>query len=290
MEISGETRVCGLIGYPVRHSLSPVMHNAAFKELNLPFIYVVFEVKKDELKDAIAGVRGLGIHGLNVTMPHKSAVMKYLDEIDPIAEGIGAVNTILNEEGKLKGYNTDSLGALKALEENGVELEGRKLLLIGAGGAGKAIAFQLAQKVEELIILNRTVEKAKVLAETLRERFGKRVVGEPLSEKFLKERLKQVDILINATSIGMHPNVEESPVNPRWLRSDLTVMDIVYNPLETKLLREARAVGAKTINGIEMLIHQGAASFEIWTRHKAPIEVMRKAILEKISRGLGAPS
>lgn len=266
------------------------MHNAAFKELNLPFIYVVFEVKKDELKDAIAGVRGLGIHGLNVTMPHKSAVMKYLDEIDPIAEGIGAVNTILNEEGKLKGYNTDSLGALKALEENGVELEGRKLLLIGAGGAGKAIAFQLAQKVEELIILNRTVEKAKVLAETLRERFGKRVVGKPLSEKFLKERLKQVDILINATSIGMHPNVEESPVNPRWLRSDLTVMDIVYNPLETKLLREARAVGAKTINGIEMLIHQGAASFEIWTRHKAPIEVMRKAILEKISRGLGAPS
>jgi shikimate dehydrogenase len=287
MEISGRTRVCGIIGDPIEHSLSPVMHNAAFQELNLDFVYVAFRVKKNELREAILGARSLDVHGLNVTMPHKNAVMKYLDEIDPTARSIGAVNTILNDKGRLMGYNTDGAGALKALKENGVGLEGKKLLLLGAGGAGRAIAFYAAQEVEELKILNRTTQKAKELAEALRKKFGKKIDGNSLSAKIIKEELGDADILINATSVGMHPDVDRSLVDPSWLRRDLCVMDIVYNPIETKLAKDARLTGAKVVSGIEMLVYQGAVSFEIWTNHQAPVKVMKEAVLNKLS-GLGA--
>lgn len=284
MEITGRTKLCCVIGDPVEHSLSPVMHNAAFKELNLDFVYLAFTVRKDELRNAIAGARSLQVHGLNVTMPHKTAIMKYLDEIDSTAKSIGAINTILNAEGRLVGYITDGAGAIKALKENGVSLDGKKLLLLGAGGAAKAIAFHAAQEVEKLKILNRTTQKAKELAEALHKKFDKRISGNSLSSEIIKKELEDADILVNATSVGMHPNVDQSLVDSRWLRPDLCVMDIIYNPLETKLAKDAKSVGAKVISGIEMLVYQGAASFEIWTNHPAPVKVMKEAVLNKLSK------
>jgi len=282
MKVSGKTKICGIIGDPIEHTLSPAMHNAAFEELNLDFIYVAFRVRKAELRDAIIGARSLGVHGLNVTMPHKNAVLKYLDEIDPTARSIGAVNSILNNKGSFRGYNTDGTGALKALEENGVRSEGKTLLLLGAGGAGKAIAFHAAQEVRELTILNRTAQKAKELAEALRKKSNKKINGNLLSAQHIKKELEDTDILVNATSVGMYPNIDQSLVDQSWLRPDLCVMDIVYDPIETKLAKDARAVGAKVVSGIEMLVHQGAASFKIWTNHEAPVKVMKKAVLNKL--------
>jgi shikimate dehydrogenase len=282
MEISGKTGVCAIIGDPIEHSLSPMMHNAAFKELKLNLVYVAFTVTRNELKEAISSARILGFRGLNVTMPHKNAVMKYLDEMDSMAKCIGAVNTVLNDGGRLVGFNTDGIGAMRALKENGVSLGGKKLLLLGAGGAGKAIAFQAAQEVEELVVLNRTSEKAEKVTEILRKKFGKKMKGRAFSSEFLREEMKDTDILVNATSVGMHPAVNRSPVPQTLLRPNLCVMDIIYSPLETKLLMDAKAVGATVVSGLEMLIYQGAASFEIWTNKSAPIEVMNKAVLNKL--------
>jgi shikimate dehydrogenase len=283
MELSGKTRVCGIIGDPVEHSLSPTMHNAAFQKLNLDFVYVAFRVRKDELKEAITGAKSLDIRGLNVTMPHKKAVMKYLDETDPTAKSIDAVNTVLNDKGRLTGYDTDGIGALKALKENGISLNGKKLLLLGAGGAGKAIAFHAAKEVEELKILNRTAQKAKDLAEVLRKKFGKNIDGNSLSAKTVRKELEDADIVVNATSVGMHPNDDQSLIDPSWLEPSLCVMDIVYNPVETKLAKDAKSMGAKVVSGVEMLVHQGAVSFEIWTDRSAPVKVMKQAILSKLS-------
>jgi shikimate dehydrogenase len=283
MSISGKTRVCGVIGDPIEHTLSPTIHNAAFNHLGLDFVFLAFRVKAAELENAVLGMRGLGIHGLNVTMPHKSTVIAYLDEMDPAVRFLGSANTILNKEGKLSGFNTDGVGALQALRENSVEFAEKKVLLLGAGGAAKAIAFTLATEVGELVVLNRAAEKAKELAEALKQALDKKVVGGALSSDALEVNLQDADVLVNATSIGMHPASNQSLVPSQWLRSDLTVMDIVYNPVETKLARDAKRAGAKVVSGVEMLIQQGAASFEIWTGRSAPIEVMRKAALNKLS-------
>ncbi|MEM2937205.1 MAG: shikimate dehydrogenase [Candidatus Bathyarchaeia archaeon] len=284
MEISGKTKVCGVIGDPIEHSLSPLIHNAAFKHLKLNFVYVAFRVKKEELEEAVHGVRSLNIHGLNVTMPHKSAIIKYLDEIEPTARAVGSVNTVLNADGKLIGFNTDGVGALNALKKNQIELNGKKLLVLGAGGAAKAIAFHLAPEVEELRILNRTGEKARQLASFLQEKFNKKILGNTLSPSLLKEWLKDADILINATSAGMHPNSDQTLVKREWLNPKLAVMDIVYNPIETRLIKDAKAVGAKVVYGTEMLVYQGAASFEIWCGCPAPVDVMREAVLKNLQK------
>ena len=283
MVISGKTQVCGVIGDPIEHTLSPTIHNAAFSHLGLNFVFLAFHVKTADLENAIQGMRGLGIHGLNVTMPHKNKVITYLDELDEAVKFIGSANTILNKTGKLSGFNTDGKGALKALRENGVKLSKKKVLLLGAGGAAKAIAYSLGREVGELVVLNRAAEKAQELAERLTKTLGKKVVGGSLSLDTVAENLPVSDVLINATSVGMNPDADQSIVAPRLLRSDLTVMDIVYNPVETKLAKDAKAAGANLVNGVEMLIYQGAASFEIWTGHMAPIEVMRKAALNKLS-------
>lgn len=289
MEFSGKTKVFCVIGDPIEHSLSPVMHNAAFKHLKLDAIYVAFNVKKEMLEDAVRGMRGFGICGMNVTMPHKTAIINYLDEIDSVAKFVGAVNTVLNMNGKLVGFNTDGIGALKALKENGVEPRGKKFLLLGAGGAGRAIAFQLAKEADELRILNRNGSKAKLLADVLQRKFNKKIVGGRLSPSVLKKWLKDVNVLINATSVGMHPYNGQTLVERNMLRPELTVMDIVYNPIETRLLKDARSVGAKVINGIEMLVFQGSASFEIWWNQPAPISVMREAIMKKLRRRESKP-
>ncbi len=282
MAISGKTQVCGVIGDPIEHSLSPVMHNAAFKHLKLDFVFLAFRVKAADLENAMRGVRGLGIRGLNVTMPHKTAITRHLDEADSTVKFLGSANTILNSNGKLSGFSTDGVGALHALRENGVNPEGKKVLLLGAGGAAKAIAYTLAQEAGALCVLNRVPEKAAVLADALNRVFGKEVVGGALSPSTVQRNLQDADILVNATSVGMHPHVNQSVVPPQWLKPDLTAMDIVYNPVETKLAKDAKAAGAKVISGVEMLLYQGAASFEIWTGHAAPIKVMRAAALKKL--------
>lgn len=283
MEISGKTKVCGIIGDPVDHSLSPVMHNAAFTELKLDFIYVAFPVKREELQVAMTGIRCLKVHGLNVTMPHKIAVITHLDDTDPTALFIGAVNTILNKQGRLVGFNTDGMGAIRALKKNGIDLKRKKVLLLGAGGAAKAIACSLIKEVNELTILNRTPAKAKQLAQYLIRAGNNKISGTILSAETFQCALQDTDLLINATSVGMHPDTNQNLIDLRSLRSDLCVMDLVYNPVETKLVRAARSKGAKVVSGIEMLIYQGAASFEIWTNTSAPIDIMKQAVLRKLS-------
>jgi shikimate dehydrogenase len=266
-----------LIGDPIEHSLSPYIHNAAFKHLKLDFVYVAFKVSKENVREALEGARALGIKGLNVTMPLKTAVIKHLDKLDQNAEKIGAVNTILNNDGTLIGYNTDGLGALEALKANGQNPAGKSILVLGAGGAARAVAFALCKDAKNMTVLNRTPEKAKILAEELSRIFEKKVKFGGLGEETLRQEVEDADILVNATAVGMAPKTNETPVNTKLLHPNLTVFDLVYNPPETQLLKEAKATGAKTIDGICMLVHQGALSFRIWTGKKAPVDVMTQA-------------
>lgn len=275
--ISGKTKVLGIIGDPIEHSVSPAMQNAALKELGLDYVYVPFKAPRNSLSKALHGIKSLGLEGANVTIPHKSSVIEYLDELEPTANKIGAVNTIKREEEQLKGFNTDGLGALRALKEKVDGIEDKKVLLLGAGGAARAIAFTLAEIVNDLTISNRTASKAKKLASEIKEKTGMKINHIPLKEKDLGKSIKKSEILINSTSVGMHPNKEETLVTSEIMHSDLTVMDIVYNPMKTRLLREAEKIGANTINGLGMLVQQGAASLEIWTNEKPPIQVMKKA-------------
>ncbi len=284
MAISAKTRVCAVIGDPIEHSLSPTIQNAAFDALGLDFVYTAFRVKSSMVANALAGVRALGIIGLNVTMPHKEAIIPQLDGIDETAQFLNSVNTIHNKDGKLFGYSTDGIGALNALKENGSDPKGKQVLMLGSGGAARAIAYTLVQETDELVVLNRTVSEAKELAETLKQKFNKKVIADSLSPEVIKEKICDSDILINATSVGMKPNLAQSLIAQNSLKSDLTVMDIVYNPVETKLVIEAKAAGAKVVSGVEMLIYQGAASFEIWTGKQAPVQVMRKAAFEQLIR------
>jgi shikimate dehydrogenase len=279
MNISGKTRVCGVIGEPIEHSLSPIMHNAAFQAVNLDYAFLAFRVKPAEVENAVNGMRALNIRGLNVTMPHKTAIINHLDRVDLSAQIVNSVNTVLNKENLLFGFNTDGVGAVKALKENGVELKGRKVLLLGAGGAARAIAYAMAKEADELAVLNRTVKQAQALARLLEKSFNKKIASGSLSPSDVESNIRDSDILINATSVGMKPKPDDSPVAPKMLRRNMAVMDIVYNPLETRLAKDAKAVGAEVVSGVEMLIYQGAASFEIWTGKSAPVEVMRQAAL-----------
>jgi len=271
----------------VNHSLSPCIHNAAFQYLQLDYVYVAFHVKREELRTAIQGMRSLKIHGLNVTTPHKLDVIQHLDLLGESAKNVGGVNTILNKEGTLIGYNTDGRGALLALEADQGELSNKKILILGAGGASRSISYTLAQEARELVVLNRTVERAESLVKELLTAFGNKIRYGGLSRSRMKAELEDTDILINATSVGMHPNEDETPVERDLLRSNLTIFDLVYHPLETRLLREAKAAGARTIDGLAQLVSQGAASFEIWTGREAPVNVMMKAAQEKLKGGQG---
>jgi len=275
--ISGKTRLCGVIGDPVEHTMSPVMHNAAFREAGIDYLYVPFRVKKAELGQAIEGMRALNIKGLNVTIPHKVDVIQFLDELDPLAEKIGAVNTIVNDDGVLTGYNTDATGFLQALLERGIEPEGKNMVILGAGGASRAISFILADRGAHLVILNRLLELdwAEELAKRISQIFSKEVEALELNRENLTGALDRADILVNATSVGMSPDVDQTPVDSDLLRPGLLVFDIVYNPIKTRLLREAEIAGAKTTSGIDMLIWQGASAFEKWTGRKAPVELMK---------------
>jgi len=275
-------QVYALIGDPVGHSLSPLMQNLAFQDLDLNSTYIAFQVRYDQLDQCVKCLKTLNIAGFNVTIPHKVSILSLLDKISPSASAVGAVNTVVNDDGRLIGYNTDGDGALKALSDESAELKGKNVVLTGAGGAARAIAFSLASTANNIVIVNRTKTKALELAQHLNEQFNKQFRGEELSKKTLQKELQHADILINATSVGMSPNVEASIVKREMLRDSMTVFDIVYNPLETKLLKEARAAGAKTISGVKMLVYQGALSFELWTGKKAPIEKMMKAVVSRL--------
>jgi len=262
-----KTALYGIIGHPVSHSLSPAMHNAAFRTLNLDAVYLAFDVV--DLKGAMAGVRALGIQGLSVTVPHKEAVMAYLDELDPVARRIGAVNTVVRKGGQLKGLNTDWLGAVKALQEEVAKLTGKQVLLIGAGGAARAILAGLREMGARVHVANRTEEKAKRLSEPFGATWSGLEIPEDLS----------FDILINTTTLGMAgENQDKMPVPEAVIKKADIVMDIVYSPLETKLLKTAKTLSKTTVNGLRMLLHQAVAQFEIWTGERAPIETMESAL------------
>jgi shikimate dehydrogenase len=282
--ISGKTRVCGIIGDPIEHTISPVMQNAAFEKMGVDYFYIPFRVKKEQLAKAIEGMRALNIRGLNVTIPHKVAIIPFLDVLDPLAERIGAVNTVVNDEGVLTGYNTDATGFLQALLKSGIEARGKNIVILGAGGASRAISFILAETGSNLVILNRLLELdwAEELAGRLSHTFAKEVEALELNEENLAEALEKADILVNATSVGMTPSIDETIVPFNLLKPGLVVFDIVYNPIKTRLLREAEQAGAETISGIDMLVWQGASAFEKWTGLKAPIELMREEVTKAL--------
>ena len=282
--ISGKTRVCGVIGDPIEHTMSPVMHNAAFSELGIDYVYLPFRVRKKELGEAIAGARALNLAGLNVTIPHKVSVISFLDELDPLAEKIGAVNTIVNNNGVFRGYNTDATGFLQALLDKGVKPADKKVVILGAGGASRGISFILAESGANLVILNRQLEMtwAENLAREISQVFEKETKALELNDENLVMVLEGADILVNATSVGMSPDIDKTPVPTRLLRSTPVVFDIVYNPIQTRLRRGAQAAGAKTISGLDMLAWQGALAFEKWTGLKAPLELMKKEAIKAL--------
>ena len=280
-----ELRLCYLIGYPLDHSMSAVMHNTAFKELRLNYRYELLPVKPEELGSVVSKtLRRTEVIGINVTIPHKIAVIKYLDDVDDEAAEIGAVNTIVNEDGRLKGYNTDRKGAMRALTEVYGELKDAKAVMIGAGGAARAIGSCLSTSVSKLSILNRDLKHAKDLAEHLSTLPACRasVSASTFQRSSLKEALEEANILVNATPIGMAPNGDETPVEQGLINPRLLVFDTIYNPPKTRLLREAEMAGARTLSGINMLVYQGAASFELWTKKRAPEALMMGAVRENL--------
>ena len=280
--IAGSTRLCGVIGDPIEHTMSPAMHNAAFIQMGLDYVYVPFKVKKEELGQAINGMRGLNIRGLSVTIPHKVTVIPLLDKLDPLAEKIGAVNTITNDDGVLIGSNTDAGGFLQALLARGIEPKGKRIVILGAGGASRAISFILAERGAHLAILNRRRERAEALAGRLSSSPPQEVRTLELVEASLNEVLPAADILVNTTSVGMSPDVSGTSVPAELLKSDLVVFDIVYNPIKTRLLKEAKTVGAETISGVDMFVWQGALAFERWTGEKAPVGLMKREVIKAL--------
>jgi len=273
MRPDARTRLCGIIGNPVEHSLSPAMHNAAFEHLGLNFAYLAFRVT--DVEGAIRAVRALDLRGLSVTVPHKVAVIPFLDEIDPVAKSIGAVNTLVNDGGRLKGFNTDWAGFVRSLEAH-VLAAGRRVALLGAGGAARAIAFGLREKGATLTILNRVEEIAMARALAAE-------IGCPFGDLGRTDAVAAADIVVNATSVGMAPLQDRTVIDASLLRPEQVVVDIVYNPVETRFLREAKARGCRTVPGYEMLLLQGVTQFELWTGKAAPVELMRSILKERLS-------
>lgn len=281
--ITNNTQLCAVIGNPVGHSLSPAIHNAAFDELGLDFIYLAFQV--EDVKSALAGMRALrNFRGMSVTIPHKIEAMKHVDEIAEVDRSIGSINTIINDNGRLIGLGTDGPGALKALVDGGVELDGKNVLMLGAGGASRAIAFTLARntKLAKLTLLDVDEPLLQGLTADLRAGTAARIESEVLTESSLARAMGDADVIINCTPIGMHPKEDASLVPAGLFRPGQAVFDIVYTPLETKLLADARAAGLKVISGVEMFINQAVLQFREFTGVDAPVEVMRRVVMERL--------
>jgi shikimate dehydrogenase len=279
MDIDAQTKFCGVIGNPVGHSLSPAIHNAAFRKLGLNFVYLAWQV--ETIGDAIKGLRALGnFRGASVTIPHKVAAIPFLDRVETTARRIGAINTIVAEKGELVGYNTDATGALRALREGGVELKGRAIVILGSGGAARAIAFAVSaeSQAEKLTLLGIDDLERATLAQEIRSQGALMVEDFPLDETALRRALPDTQVLIHCTPMGMSPNADATCVPASLLHAGLSVMDIVYNPCETRLLNEAKRAGCKTIPGLEMFLNQAVTQFELWTSQPAPVDVMRQVL------------
>ncbi len=273
MDVSGKTKIIGIFGNPIEHTLSPAMHNSAFKKLGLDMCYIPFRVLSNELPVAVKAIRSLNLLGVNITVPHKENVIPLLDEVDKEASFIGAVNTVVNSDGKLKGYNTDGRGFMSSLSETGISAEGRNILIIGAGGASRAIGYYLSEKASKLFLYDVDMQKAEKLTNDLQK---------IRSNVFLAEKLKPVEklhMVINATPLGLKPG-DPLPWAPDLITSDMTVCDLVYK--KTKFLQEAAEKGTITLDGSGMLLWQGVLAFELWTGIKPPVDVMRQALLSGI--------
>ena len=277
------TQLVGLIGWPVEHSLSPRMHNAVFSALGLNWTYMPLAVRPGRIEDAISGLVALGFRGADVTIPYKQAVIPFMDSLSPDAEEIGAVNTIVVEKDEsLVGHNTDSSGSVATLRQAGFDPKGRSAVVCGAGGAARAAVHGLLEAgAKEVTVLNRTRARAKGLISAF---VDERLQAGRLSSETLTRAAGDADLLVNATSLGMWPDVDGSI----WpddvpVPGHLMVLDLVYNPMETHLLRHVRECGARAISGLEMLLHQGATAFELWTGRDVPIEAMRAALTEVVS-------
>ena len=279
--ITGRSQVYGLIGDPVDHSLSPIIQNIAFRSADLDAVYVAWRVQCAKLRLAVAGLKALGVRGFNVTTPHKTAMTRLVDKLEPLAAQIRSVNTVTNERGKLAGYNTDGVGALNALREAGANPKEQAVLLIGAGGAARALAYALGEQGSGFTLMNRTLSKARHLVKQLKKEFNVNVKPAPLSINGLHSMLGQAQIIVNASSMGMNGKFD-LPIKPTWLRPEHYVFELVYRPLETRLLQYASLAGARTITGLDMLVNQGACAFSLWTGRKAPVAEMRQAIVERL--------
>jgi shikimate dehydrogenase len=274
MGLDSNTVLFAVLGDPVSHSLGPVMHNTAFVETGFNGAYLAFRVKN--IGNAVAAIKALGIKGASITIPHKLSIMDFLDELDDTAHKIGAVNTLVNRDGVLTGYNSDGIGAVKALSEK-TAIKDKNIVVIGAGGAAYAVAFSVLAEGGRVTIINRTAARGEKLAMALGADF------QPMSE------LNKINchILINTTPVGMLPDVEAMPVRKQDLDQTMVIMDIVYNPLKTRLLRTAETIGCRIVDGVSMFVYQGAFQFELWTGMKAPVEVMKRAVQNALGEGDG---
>jgi shikimate dehydrogenase len=272
-------KMFGVIGDPIAHSMSPAMHNDLFELYGIDASYLPFRVSKEHLESAVKGLKALGTSGFNVTIPHKTEIMMHLDKIDPLAESIGAVNTVKNENGLLTGYNTDGPGFVKGLESKAADLKSRSALIIGAGGAARAIYFSMAQAgFRHIDIYNRTFNKAVELVEACPYKVDSKV----LEQEFAERTVGNYQLIIQTTSIGMLPKVDYTPISARNISPEAFVSDIIYNPLETKFLKDASQSGASTQNGIEMFVYQGALAFEKWTGIFPDTERMKANVLKHL--------
>jgi shikimate dehydrogenase len=278
--IDASFKVCALLGFPARHSMGPAIHNAAFAALGLPLVYVAHDVAPADLAAAVAGARALGYHGLSVTMPHKVAALSLVDEVDAMARAIGCINTVVNQDGRLVGYNSDGQGALDALGRAGISPRGRRVLVLGSGGAARAVAMTVAVRGQpaELEILGVVEDELSQLGRDVAERAGVVVKARMLDDKVLAAAVAQADVLLHCTPIGMTPDTARSLVPRELLRPELAVFDAVYNPRRTQLIAQAAECGCRVVEGMEMFLGQAMVQFELWTGQKAPAEVMRKVI------------
>ena len=280
LDINAHTKIFCLIGHPVEHSMSPTMWNPALRDLGLNYIYIACDVHPDDLENAIKGFKALNIKGMNVTIPHKEEVIKFLDEIEPMAQKIGAVNTIKNEDGRLIGRNTDAGGAKKSLLDAGCNLKGKRVLCLGAGGVSRALCFTLSDEVDKIILTDLYEERAQTLAKEIKTKTNIDIEAKISDETTIKNEIKIADILVNATPIGMFPKVDQSPVPSELLHENLFVFDVVYNPLETKLMKDAKKKGCNILGGLDMLVNQGVLAFEWWTGKSPDSKLMKDKIIQ----------
>lgn len=279
--VNSDTSLCCLIGDPIMQSPSPGIHNNAFKSSNLNYIYLSFRVSKEDLKSAIMGLRIFGVKGFNITIPHKEAALKLVDKVDKISEDIGAINTVVNNDGTLFGVNTDIDGFITPIKEKSLNIKNKKAMILGAGGAARAcIAGLIHEDCNDLVILNRNPKRANNLVSDLKNNLDFNAEIGIMNKENLKKNIENMDLVVNTTPIGMFPHVGVSPIPKKLLREDLAVYDIVYKPVKTKLIEYAESVGAPVIHGYEMLVNQAASSFNLWTNIKPHKGMMRRSALQ----------